>query len=101
MEHALDDAFDRAIIISADGDYIPAIRRVRQRLPAKEIFVAVPPGRHAKAREIVKAANSAIEITSGRLARNLFPIVVLNAAGAEVARRPAAYAPPEGWHPPV
>lgn len=101
VEDAMDNAFDRAIIVSADGDYIPAIRRVRARFPGKQIFIAIPPGRHAKAREISKAANSFIEIKNGRLARCLLPQSVLDAKGAEVARRPTDYDPPPGWAPPT
>jgi uncharacterized LabA/DUF88 family protein len=99
VEDAMDDAFDRAIIVSADGDYIPAIRRVRGRFPQKEIFVAVPPGRFAKAREITKAANGATEITNGRLARCLFARTI-SEAGSGIARRPVEYDPPQGWTPP-
>jgi hypothetical protein len=101
IEHAIDDTFDRAIIISADGDYVPAIRRIRNRFPEKEIFVGIPPGRHGKAREIGLAANSRIEITAGRIARHLFPPVVLNPDGSEAARRPSQYDPPADWQPPL
>ena len=33
LEDAIDNVFDRAIIISADSDHVPAVRRVRARLP--------------------------------------------------------------------
>jgi NYN domain len=36
LEDAIDDVFDRAIVISADGDHIPAIRKIKSRLPRKQ-----------------------------------------------------------------
>jgi NYN domain len=50
LEDAIDNVFDRALIVCADSDHVPAVRRVRTRLPAKQIFAATPPGRHAHAR---------------------------------------------------
>jgi uncharacterized LabA/DUF88 family protein len=90
LEDALDNVFHRAIIISADSDYVPAVRKVRNRFPSKEIFVATPPGRYGHARELVATANSAMEITPGRVARNLFTSI----------NRPSDYDPPPGWTPP-
>jgi uncharacterized LabA/DUF88 family protein len=49
LEDAFDNIFDRAIIVSADGDHVPAVRSVRRRWPGKQIFAATPPGRHSKA----------------------------------------------------
>ena|SRR3990167_2359658 len=37
LEDAIDDIFDRAIIVSADSDHIPAVRRVRARYPGKQL----------------------------------------------------------------
>jgi uncharacterized LabA/DUF88 family protein len=90
LEDAIDDVFHRAIVISADSDYVPAVRKIRGRYPAKEIFLATPPERHAKARELIRACNSASPVTPGRLAKHLF--------GPE--RRPINYDPPRGWTPP-
>src|SRR5262245_16106860 len=52
LEDAFDDLFDRAIIISADSDHVPAVRRVRARFTGKQLFAATPPGRHRMAREM-------------------------------------------------
>lgn len=90
LEDAIDDVFHRAIIISADSDYVPAVRKIRARYPAKEIFLATPPERHGRARELIRACNSTSPVTRGRLARHLF--------GPE--GRPFSYNPPQGWAPP-
>ncbi len=96
LEDAIDGAFDRAIIISADGDHVPAVRRVRARLPAKQIFVATPPGRHGRARELLKVAHSSTPITAGRLGRSLLPERMTDPMGSAMIQRPAQYAPPPG-----
>lgn len=101
LEDAIDNVFDRAIIISADSDHVPAVRRVRTRLPAKQMFAATPPGRHNKAREMLRACNSNTNITQGRVARCLFPQSVVDANGTVIATRPTNYAPPRGWAPPA
>jgi hypothetical protein len=38
LEDAIDNVFDRAILISADGDHVPAVRRVRARCPRNRFF---------------------------------------------------------------
>jgi hypothetical protein len=100
LEDAIDDAFDRAIIISADSDHVPAVRRVRARLPKKQVLVATPPGRHGMARGLLDACHSGFNIRQRRIAQHLFPQVVTDQKGNEVARRPAEYDPPQGWTPP-
>lgn len=94
LEDAIDDVFDRAIIISADGDVVPAVRAVRRRLPGKQVFVATPPDRHANARELVKSCNSSTPVTQGRLAKCLLPERIRNEGGAVIATRPTEYDPP-------
>lgn len=101
LEDAIDNVFDRAIIISADSDHVPAVRRVRARLPAKQMFAATPPGRHNKAREMLKICNSNANITQGRIARCLLPQSIIDADGKTIAVRPTRYDPPKGWVPPI
>lgn len=94
LEDAFDDVFDRALVISADGDHVPAVRRVRARFPGKQVFAATPPGRHGLAREMLKACNSGTPITPGRIAKCLLPEFVRDGKGNLIATRPASYAPP-------
>jgi hypothetical protein len=91
LEDALDNAFDRAIIIGADSDLVPAVRMIRRRLPGKQIFLATPPGRFANARELLSACNSGMSITAGRLAYCLMPQTLRNAHSIVIAKRPAEY----------
>jgi NYN domain-containing protein len=94
LEDAMDNVFDRAIIISADSDHVPAVRRVRERFPGNQIFAATPPGRHNKARDMLNACHSGTPITPGRLAKCLLPAVITDPAGVVVTTRPTSYAPP-------
>jgi uncharacterized LabA/DUF88 family protein len=91
VEDAIDNVFDRAIIIGADGDLVPAVRMIRRRLPGKQMFVATPPERHSFARELVSACNSSTNITAGRLARCLMSQTLRDANSKVVARRPLEY----------
>jgi uncharacterized LabA/DUF88 family protein len=94
LEDAVDNVFDRAIIVSADSDHVPAVRRVRARYPGKQLFAATPPKRHSKAREMLKACNSGTNITAGRLEKCLLPELIHDAAGVLLMTRPPSYAPP-------
>jgi uncharacterized LabA/DUF88 family protein len=95
LEDAFDNIFDRAIIISADSDHAPAIRRVSVRFPEKQLFLATPPGRHHAARELLKLCGSNTPVTKGRLARCLLPDQISDEDGNTVAQRPIEYAPPQ------
>jgi uncharacterized LabA/DUF88 family protein len=94
LEDAMDDVFDRAIIISADSDHSPPVRRVRTRFPAKQVFLATPPNRHSNARELMKLCNSGTPITAGRSEKCLLPQTLCDASGAVIASRPQCYDPP-------
>jgi uncharacterized LabA/DUF88 family protein len=72
FEDAVDDKFDLAIIISADSDLVPVIEQVNSRFPNKYIFLAVPPKRYRFARDLIRVATTAKEITIGAIKRNLF-----------------------------
>ncbi|MCC4298431.1 NYN domain-containing protein [Aurantimonas coralicida] len=94
LEDAMDNVFDRAIIISADSDHVPAVRRIRSRFPGKQVFVATPPDRHANARELLKVSNSGMPITAGRLGKCLLPETAADENGQSIFTRPPSYAPP-------
>jgi hypothetical protein len=93
LEDAVDDVFDRAIIISADSDHVPAVRAVRRRYPNKQVFAATPPGRHHMAREMLRVCGSSTNITAGRIARCLLPATITTGQG-KVITRPSQYDPP-------
>lgn len=43
LEKALTNEFDRAYLLSEDNDYVPAVRRVKELFPEKEIIICPPP----------------------------------------------------------
>lgn len=47
LADALDDAFDTAMLVTADSDLVPPVREIRARFPYKRIIVANPPNRHS------------------------------------------------------
>jgi hypothetical protein len=94
VEDAIDNVFDRAIIIGADSDLVPAVRMIRRRLPGKQMFLATPPGRHASARDLLSSCNSGINITAGRLATCFMQQTFRDANSKIIAKRPSEYDPP-------
>lgn len=75
LEGAIDNQYDRAIIVSADSDLVPAVRAVKNRDARKEVLIATPPRRLGFARDLIDAANgSAIEVSPRRLEQHLFPV---------------------------
>lgn len=47
---AIDGLFDRLILVSADTDFVPALRMIRQRMLPVEIVSAIPLGRYSSER---------------------------------------------------
>lgn len=43
LEGAIDNQYDRAIIVSADSDLVPAVKAVKNRDAGKEVLIAAPP----------------------------------------------------------
>lgn len=91
---AYENAFDKAIIFSADTDLAPAIRIVRGAFPLKEVRVAIPERRLNRSKALEDAATGRIRVTEAHFARNLFPAQVTLASGI-VINRPQKYTPPK------
>jgi len=53
---AFDDAFDTALVISADSDLAPPVEAVLRRFPGKRVVAVAPPGRQSKKLESVATA---------------------------------------------
>jgi hypothetical protein len=49
LQDAFQDAFDAAVLISADSDLIAPIEAVKKLFPNKRVIVACPPGRFSQA----------------------------------------------------
>lgn len=95
LADAVDDVFDRAIIISADSDLVSVLSLLKSRYPKKRILVATPPGRFSIGRDLLQHAHSRLEITKGRIAKCLLPSKIHGEDGTVIVTRPAEYDPPE------
>jgi hypothetical protein len=78
---ALENKFDRAIVISADSDLFAAVRLARTRTSDKQIDIVAPPGRMTKNHEI----RPLFSIPKGKIAASRLPETVSLAGGAELA----------------
>ena len=56
LNDAYDDAFDTAMLVSADSDLSAPVEAVRARFPKKRVVVACPPDRQSKRLESVASA---------------------------------------------
>ena len=85
LRDALQDNFDRAIIVSADTDLLPAIKMARQT--GKRVDVFAPPGR------MKQGAKTRYEIYDTTIAKHLLPAQIPLIHG-RVITRPLKYALP-------
>ena len=88
LRDAMQDAFDTAIIISADSDLIGPIDAIRHSCPAKQMVVAFPPNRYSAELDI--HPTSTIKLWPRIIARSQFPAQVTDANGYPL-HRPARW----------
>lgn len=80
FEDAMDDQFDRAVIVSGDTDFVPIISTLRRRFVGKQIGVMLPIGSHASA--LKKVADFSIKMKRKHLTLNQFPEIVETPTGS-------------------
>lgn len=85
---AADDAFDTAILVSADSDLVGPVRALRER-HGKRVVAAFPPGRES--RHLRREADAALTIGRAIIRRNQLPDRLRVADGRTLER-------PERWH---
>ena len=86
---AQDNAFDTAIVISADGDLTGPISAVRRRYPQKRVVIAFPPGRRSFA--LRSAANGYFNIGQNAIRNSQLPEHVVKPDGY-ILKRPPSWA---------
>jgi len=87
------DRFDSAVVVSADGDLVPAIEEVRRVKPSAQVVVAFPPGRSSD--RLRTAAGSRLRINESMLRRSQLPEEILAPDGVMLAK-PAYWMPGAG-----
>ena len=88
LTDALQDNFDIALLISADGDLVSPVKKVKQLFPNKRVIVVFPPKRHSNALESV--ADVCLHLDRATLAKSVFRDEVVKADGF-VLRRPSRW----------
>lgn len=85
---AYDDAFDVALLISADSDLAPPVEALRKRFPRKQVIAIAPPERQSKRLESV--ASAALRLGRKKIQDSQFPDEYTKPDGF-VLRRPATW----------
>jgi uncharacterized LabA/DUF88 family protein len=88
MSDAFQDAFDVALLISADSDLTGPIKAVRRLFPRKRIVVGFPPNRTSFA--LKAAANGVTYVGRDALSDSVFTDQVTRADGV-ILQRPAEW----------
>lgn len=82
------DEFDKAILISADTDIIPALSMVRELFPTKQVGVVIPIGSYGM--EMKQACDFHFQMKESQLARSQLPDEV-DVPGLGLVRRPETW----------
>ena len=96
LHHAHLDTYDKAFILTADTDLVPAIQLVRADFPAKDLTALIPQARFGQANALRQACHHAARIDETRLGRCLLPERIEDESGTLIAQRPGKYQPPAG-----
>ena len=88
------DLYDKALVVTADADVVPALQAVRRQFREKRIQVLIPPELPASNELRGAAGQRSKEIEWLHIERSLFDRVVYNSDGVLVATRPTTYDPP-------
>ena len=88
LTDAFQDSFDVALLISADGDLVGPVKKVKQLFPQKRVIVAFPPKRHSNA--LKNVADICLHLDRTTLAKSVFPDEVVKADGFAL-RRPSRW----------
>ncbi len=95
IKDVLTNQFDRAIVISADSDLVPAVNMAKKYDHTKNIDVVAPPKRFGHARDL----NPIMVISVGRIRKNLLAGTLNHKDGTTITR-PTEYDPPTSLVPP-
>jgi uncharacterized LabA/DUF88 family protein len=88
LKDAYQDAFDAALLISADSDLVPPVNAVKELFPSKRVVVASPPGRYSFG--LANSASRSFVISRRNIAKSLLPEEIKKADGY-VLRRPSLW----------
>jgi uncharacterized LabA/DUF88 family protein len=84
VEDTANDAYDSAVLVSADSDLCPAIRAAHRVWPGKPLIAALPPNRSSP--DLERRVSGVLHIDRAMLSRAQLPIKVVTPNGIELTR---------------
>lgn len=91
LADAMENFMDRAILMTADSDHLPAVKMVMRRRPLIKITLAAPPGRLHQSRELGSVISDRREVSAGRVQTCLLPRTVYKQDGKIAANCPSPW----------
>jgi uncharacterized LabA/DUF88 family protein len=88
LKDTFDNAYDTALLLSADSDLVAPVRLIRERFPHKRIVMACPPDRQSK--ELERHVSATFRIGRKKLQDSQFPDEYRTPGGFTL-RRPATW----------
>ena len=85
---AYEDKFERVVLISSDGDFVPALELIYRRFTSKEIVVVSPLGRPPN-KKLIRYAHKKYALIDTDLEPHILPQVVLGKNEKEYHRPPS------------
>jgi uncharacterized LabA/DUF88 family protein len=84
LEHAVNDDYDTALVLSADSDLCPAVRSLRRLRPNKRVIAAFPPRRSSG--ELRRTADAALTIGDAKIRQAQLPETITSSSGQVFSR---------------
>ena len=84
ISDALLDAFDTAILVTADSDLVGAIQKIKRFCPEKRVVMVFPPERHSKQLKMV--AHASFTLGQSVLKKSQFPDEIVKPGGFTLRR---------------
>lgn len=91
LTDCFEDRVDKVLLVTADSDQIPLVRRVRKLFPSKVVVLVAPPGRLQQARGLGEACSGITELKPKLLRQHILPEEIFKPNGKIAARIPQEY----------
>lgn len=72
LSDAYENKFEKAVIITADTDFVSTIELIRNKFPQKQVLLLVPPNRNKHASELRNCVTKHLQINADDLKACLF-----------------------------
>jgi len=84
LTDAMSNAYDTAILISADSDLVPPVRALRNNFSDKKVIALFPPDRNSY--ELKNAANHTLYLGRSRIKKSQFATTVVSNSGFNLTK---------------